>query len=123
MSKVKPNARKPVVHGIELGSKNVFAASNLPEPDERKLGAQLAACLNDLVAIDCLTQAAAANRMGIAQPHVSEFKHYKLTRFSSEHLLQHITLLIRDIEIFIRPRSSKASQRTSAGAVTVWTAA
>jgi predicted XRE-type DNA-binding protein len=32
-------------------------------------------------------QAAAAKLLGIAQPHVSELKNYKLSRFSSERLL------------------------------------
>jgi len=86
------------------------------------LETELAVRLNDLLAAEGLTQAAAAKRMGIAQPHVSELKHYKLGRLSSERLLHYITLLNRDVEIFIRPRVSGASQLSSAGAVTVWSA-
>jgi predicted XRE-type DNA-binding protein len=90
---------------------------------ERQLRVQLAVRLNDLLVAEGLTQAAAAKRMGIAQPHVSGLKHYKLGRFSSERLLHYITLLNRDVAIFIRPRISGASERSSAGAVTVWSAA
>lgn len=122
-SKVKSKAIATLVHDIELGSGNVFADLNLPDPGERQLRVQLAVRLNDLLAAEGLTQAAAAKRMGIAQPHVSELKHYKLGRFSSERLLHYITLLNRDVEIFIRPRVSGASQRSTAGAVTVWSAA
>jgi predicted XRE-type DNA-binding protein len=122
-SKVKPKAIEPMAHDIELSSGNVFADLNLPDPEERQLRVQLAVRLNDLLAAEGLTQAAAAKRMGIAQPHVSELKHYKLGRFSSERLLHYITLLNRDVEIFIRPRLKGASQRSSAGAVTVWSAA
>ena len=122
-SKVKSKAIEPMAHDIELGSGNVFADLNLPDPEERQLRVQLAVRLNDLLAAEGLTQAAAAKRMGIAQPHVSELKHYKLGRFSSERLLHYITLLNRDVEIFIRPRISGASQLSSAGAVTVWSAA
>ena len=122
-SKNKLQAVKPMVHDVELGSGNVFADLNLPDPEERQLRVQLAVRLNDLLAAEGLTQAAAAKRMGIAQPHVSELKHYKLGRFSSERLLHYITLLNRDVEIFIRPRANGASQRTNAGAVTVWSAA
>ena len=122
-SKVKSKAIEPMAHDIELGSGNVFADLNLPDPEERQLRVQLAVRLNDLLAAEGLTQAAAAKRMGIAQPHVSELKHYKLGRFSSERLLHYITLLNRDVEIFIRPRVSGASQRSTVGAVTVWSAA
>ena len=122
-SKVKSKAIEPMAHDIELGSGNVFADLNLPDPEERQLRVQLAVRLNDLLAAEGMTQAAAAKRMGIAQPHVSELKHYKLGRFSSARLLHYITLLNRDVEIFIRPRVSGASQRSTAGAVTVWSAA
>ena len=122
-SKVKSKAIEPMAHDIELGSGNVFADLNLPDPEERQLRVHLAVRLNDLLAAESLTQAAAAKRMGIAQPHVSELKHYKLGCFSSERLLHYITLLNRDVEIFIRPRVGGASQHSSAGAVTVWSAA
>jgi predicted XRE-type DNA-binding protein len=70
-----------------------------------------------------MTQAAAAKRLGISQPHVSELKHYKLGRFSSERLLHLITLMDRDVEIFIRPRAGTQHAGSVAGAVTVWAAA
>ena len=122
-SKVKSQVTKSMVHDVEAGSGNVFADLNLPDPEERQLRVQLAVRLNDLLAAEGLSQAAAAKRMGIAQPHVSELKHYKLGRFSSERLLHYITLLNRDVEIFIRPRVSGASQASSTGVVTVWSAA
>jgi len=77
--------------------------------------------LNDLLPAECLTQAAAAKHLGIAQPHVSELRNYKLSRFSSERLLHYITLLNRDVEIFIRPRAG--SDNSGTGAVMVWAAA
>ena len=122
-SKVKSQAAKSILDGVEVGSGNVFTDLNLPDPEGRQLRVQLAVRLNDLLADEGLTQAAAAKRMGIAQPHLSELKHYKLSRFSSERLLHYITLLNRDVEIFIRPRVGGASQRAGAGAVTVWSAA
>ena len=93
----------------------------LPDPDERQLRVQLALRLNDLLQAEGLTQTAAAKRLGIAQPHISELKNYKLSRFSSERLLRYISLLNRDVEIFIRPRGGADS--SGAGAVRVWTAA
>ncbi|MBX9810346.1 MAG: helix-turn-helix domain-containing protein [Burkholderiales bacterium] len=41
----------------------------------------------------------------LTQPHVSELKNYKLTRFSSERLLRFVTQLDRDVEIVIRPKA------------------
>ena len=112
-----------VIEAVEMGSGNVFADLGLPDPDERHLRVQLATRLNDLLQGEGLTQAAAAKRLGIAQPHVSELKHYKLGRFSSERLLHYITLMNRDVEIFIRPRAAVRNASLIAGAVTVWAAA
>jgi predicted XRE-type DNA-binding protein len=117
--KAKPQARE----SVDMGTGNVFADLKLPDSDERQLRVQLAVRLNALLEAEGLTQAAAAKRMGIAQPHVSDLKHYKLSRFSSERLLHYITLLNRDVEIFIRPRASGDGQPSGAGAVTVWSAA
>ena len=108
---------------VEMGSGNVFTDLSLPDPDERHLRVQLATRLNDLLQAEGLTQVATAKRLGIAQPHVSELKNYKLGRFSSECLLHYITLMNRDVEIFIRPRSTVQGGSVMAGAVTVWAAA
>lgn len=72
---------------------------------ERKLRVELAMRLNELIAARRLTQAQAAQLFGIPQPHVSELKHYKLSRFSSERLLRFLTLLDRDVEIVIQPKA------------------
>ena len=118
-AKAKPRSPETV----EMGSGNVFADLGLPDPDERRLRVQLATRLNDLLQAEGLTQVATAKRLGIAQPHVSELKNYKLGRFSSERLLHYITLMNRDVEIFIRPRSAASGASVMAGAVTVWAAA
>lgn len=61
--------------------------------------------LNELVEARRLTQSRTAVLFGIPQPPVSELKHYKLSRFSSEPLLHFVTLLGRDVEIIIRPKA------------------
>lgn len=116
-------AKPQTAETVDLGSGNVFADLGLPDPDERRLRVQLATRLNDLLQAEGLTQAAAAKRLGVAQPHVSELKNYKLGRFSSERLLHYITLMDRDVEIFIRPRASANEAGSAVGAVTVWAAA
>ena len=115
------NTKAATVEKIEMGTGNVFADLGLSDPDERRLRVQLATRLNDLLQAEGLTQAAAAKRLGIAQPHVSELKNYKLSRLSSERLLHYITLLNRDVEIFIRPRAN--AKANLPGTVMVWAAA
>lgn len=121
-TKAKPSMAK-TGETVEMGSGNVFADLGLPDAGERQLRVQLALRLNDLLQAEGLTQATAAKRLGIAQPHVSELKNYKLTRFSSERLLHYITLLNRDVEILIRPRAGAAGSSYRAGEVMVWAAA
>lgn len=111
---------------IETSSGNVFADLGLPDADERQLRVKLAVRLNELIQTEKLTQAAAAKLLGVAQPHISELKNYKLTRFSSERLLHYITLFSRDVEIFIRPCAQipgkQVRRKRAVGAVSVWAA-
>ncbi len=100
---------------VEAGTGNVFVDLGFADAGERHLRVQLAMRLNELIAEHRLTQAKVAVLFGIPQPHVSELKNYKLSRFSSERLLRFLTLLDHDVEIIIRP---KAKGRT-AGAVSV----
>jgi predicted XRE-type DNA-binding protein len=90
---------------VEAGSGDVLVDLGFADASERKLRVELAMRLNELIAARRLTQAGAAQLFGIPQPHVSELKHYKLSRFSSERLLRFVTLLDRDIEIVIRPKA------------------
>jgi len=97
--------KKTAPETVEVGSGDVLVDLGFPDADERRLRVQLAIRINELVAERRLTQARAAQLFGIPQPHVSELKHYKLNRFSSERLLRFVTLLDRDVEIIIRPKA------------------
>lgn len=92
---------------VEVGSGSVFVDLGLSEPGERALRTRLALQVNDLIAGRRLTQVKVAALLGIPQPHVSELKHYKLARFSSERLLRFMTYLDRDVEIVIRPKAGR----------------
>jgi predicted XRE-type DNA-binding protein len=83
----------------------VFVDLGFADAGERKLRVQLALRVNDLISEYRLIQAKAAALFGIPQPHVSELRNYKLSRFSSERLMRFITLLDRDVEILIRPKA------------------
>jgi predicted XRE-type DNA-binding protein len=104
---------------VDAGTGDVFKDLGFADADERKLRTQLAMRLNDLIKERKLTQTAAAGIFGVPQPHVSELRHYKLSRFSSERLLHFITQLDQDIEIVIRPKAASHG----AGSVSVLVAA
>lgn len=89
---------------VDAGTGAVFRDLGFRDAGERKLRVQLAMRLNQLIVERMLSQVRAAALFGIPQPHVSELKHYKLSRFSSERLIHFVTLLERDVDIVIRPR-------------------
>ncbi len=90
---------------VDAGSGNVFTDLGFADSDERRLRVQLAMQLNDLIVARPLTQAQASALFGIPQPHISELRNYKLTRFSSERLMRFLTQLDRDVQIVIRPKA------------------
>lgn len=99
-------ARKAkTVETIDAGTGDVFADLGFADAGERKLKVQLAIRLNAVLAAEKLTQVRAAALFGIPQPHVSDLVNYKLGRFSSERLLNFLTLLDRDVDILIRPKA------------------
>ncbi len=75
---------------------------------ERTPKLQLAVEVNRVLQRQCPTQAAAARKLGILQPHVSELAHYRLERFSVERLLQFLALLGQEVEIRIHAAAPRA---------------
>jgi predicted XRE-type DNA-binding protein len=92
---------------ITRGTGNVFADLGYPDADEGQTKLRLADAINGVIAQRRLTQAAAAERLGINQPKVSALANYKLDGFSVERLLTFLTALEQDVQIVIRnkPRS------------------
>jgi len=91
---------------VEKGSGNVFADLGLPNPEERLAKADLAIRIAGVIRARRLTQASAARILKIDQPKISRLL---LSGFSSERLMQFLTLLGRDVEIVIKtaPRSRR----------------
>jgi predicted XRE-type DNA-binding protein len=91
---------------VERGSGNVFADLGLPNPEERLAKADLAIRIAGVIRARRLTQASAARILKIDQPKISRLL---LSGFSSERLMQFLTLLGRDAEIVIKtaPRSRR----------------
>lgn len=97
---------------ITRGTGNVFADLGYADAEERQTKLRLAHAINGIIARRHLTQAAAAERLGVNQPKVSALARYKLDGFSVERLMTFLTALDRDVEIIIRkkPRSRTAGR-------------
>jgi predicted XRE-type DNA-binding protein len=95
---------------VTAGSGNVFADLGLADADELWTRVRLAASINAILAARKLTQAKAAELLGVNQPKISALKHYKLEGFSAERLMHFATALEHDVVIEIRPRAKVAKK-------------
>jgi predicted XRE-type DNA-binding protein len=96
---------------ITRGSANVFADLGYADADERQTKLRLAHAINGVIGRRRLSQAAAAEKLGVNQPKVSALANYRLDGFSVERLMTFLTALDQDVEIVIR---KKPRSRTSA---------
>ena len=94
------------------GTGNVFADLGYPDASERQARLRLAYALNQILERRKLSQAEAADVLGVTQPKVSALRHYKLAGFSVERLMNLLTALDQDIDIVIKrkPRSRRAAR-------------
>jgi predicted XRE-type DNA-binding protein len=110
MSK-KPKARKIAVR---RGSGNVFADLGFERPEEELLKAQLVREIRDIIKRRGLTQAKAAELLGLKQPDVSGLVAGRVHKFSLERLLRCVRRLDRDVALVIRPtRRGRAAQQAA----------
>jgi predicted XRE-type DNA-binding protein len=89
---------------ITPSSGNIFTDLRLPNADEKQTKTRLAVAINQIIASQELSQAAAARRLKINQPKISALANYRLEGFSVERLMHFLTALDRDVEIVIRPK-------------------
>ena len=100
---------------VHPGSDNIFADLGLENPDELLVKAELARKIGSIVASQNMTQAEAAEVLGIDQPKVSALINGKLSGFSTERLFRFLNALGRDVEIVVKPKSlSQAHTRVVA---------
>lgn len=85
-------------------SGNVFKDIAVSSPEEALAKAELTAKIAEIIASKKLTQAAAAEILGVDQPKVSALLRGRLSGFSTDRLLKFLTALGRDVEIVIRTR-------------------
>ena len=89
----------------EQCSGNIFADLNIPKPSLYLVKAQLAFSICTIIHKRSLTQAEAAEILGINRSKVSALTKGNLDGFSSDRLFKFLNLLGQDIEIVIRPHT------------------
>lgn len=96
---------------IERGSGNVFADLGFSNPDLVLAKAELVQRVRQLIEKRKLTQAKAAELLGLDQPKVSALVRGRVEGYSIDRLFRFLTALGQRIEITIRPNpdNSQAS--------------
>ncbi len=95
---------KRIVEGIEVeaSSGNVFADLGLPDADKLQIKSGLTVEIAKAICERGLTQAEAAQRMGLTQPKVSSLLRGEFSNFSERKLMDCLNRLGYDIEIRVR---------------------
>jgi|GEM_PF-1416286 len=93
---------------IEVGTGNVFAQLDLPNPEERLRKARLMNVINDAIKRRQLSQKDAATVTGLDQSDISRIEHGRGSRYSTDRLLNILARLGIDVEI--TQRHSKAGK-------------
>jgi predicted XRE-type DNA-binding protein len=88
---------------------NIFADLGLPDAEAHFLKAQIVAELYSLTSQRKLTQAKVGALMGISQPEVSRLFKGNFREYSVDRLMAFLTAFDQDVEIVVRPRTSKHS--------------
>ena len=96
--------------GVQTSSGNVFADLGLENADELLVKAELARKIGSIITNQQITQAEAAEILGIDQPKISALINGKLAGFSTARLFRFLNALGRDVEIIVKPKSYTQAQ-------------
>jgi len=99
---MKKKKRKTEGILVEESSGNVFGDLGLPNPEERLAKADLGLAIAREIEGRRLTQAEAADLLGVAQPDISNLMRGRLSGYSIERLTRLLNALGRDVEIRVR---------------------
>jgi len=89
---------------------NVFADMGLPDAEEMLVKAQLSIQIHGIIKKRHLTQAKAADLLGIDQPKISALLRGRLSGFSMERLFYFLNVLGRDVDIIVKPKPRSRQQ-------------
>jgi predicted XRE-type DNA-binding protein len=109
---MSPHDDSRIVHG----SRNVFADLGRPDAEAHLLKAELVSRIDEIIRRRRMTQARAAELLGISQPDVSRLVRGNFRDYSVERLLRLLTKLGRDVEIVIRKPHARRHGRLSIAA-------
>ncbi|MDP2823065.1 MAG: helix-turn-helix transcriptional regulator [Sulfuritalea sp.] len=99
---------------VEVGSGNVYADLGFENAEQMLVKARLAAKIDEIIRRRKLTQAQAAEVLGIPQPKLSNMLRGRFQGISETRLIECLTRLGRNVEIVVKPASrSKAAGRVS----------
>ena len=87
---------------IERSGGNVFADLELPDPNEHRLKAWIVAHVAQRMRADGLTQAQAAERMGLKQPDLSAVLNGRFRGYSVERLARCLSALGDEVRLTVR---------------------
>ena len=93
-----------------VSSGNVFADLDLPNADELLAKSNLVIQITRLIEERGLTQAEAAEVLGVDQPKVSALVRGRLAGFSMERLYRFLNALGSDVDIVVRPKARNRSE-------------
>ncbi len=93
--------REPLEQDPSTG--NVFADLGLPDAGEHLIKAGLVLRIDQTIRRRKLTQAAAAQLMGIDQPKISAMLAGRFRGYSVERLMRFLVALGHDVEIGVKP--------------------
>lgn len=88
---------------LHKGTHNVLVDLGFDDAEELSAKAILAVKLNELIDAQSLTQAAAAEVLGMPQPKISAIRNYKLQGISLERLMHALTALGQHVKIVVTP--------------------
>ena len=89
----------------------MFADLGLSNPDLALAKAELVQCIRDLIATRGLTQAKAAELLGLDQPKVSALVRGRVEGYSIDRLFRFLNALGQRVEITVRPSAKSDAGR------------
>ena len=98
---------------IERASGNVFADLGLPDAETHLLKAELVSQIDAIIRERRLTQAGAAELLGLSQPDESRLLRGSFRHYSVERPLRLLLALGRDLDVVIRKPKSRRAGRLS----------
>ena len=101
--------------GHEMGSRNVYVDLGMAAADTMLVKAQLVTKIAEILDDRALTQAKAAEILGVPQPKLSRLLRGQFRGFSERKLMDCLTRLGRDIQIVV----SDSGRRRGNGSVSV----